>query len=293
MQFIPAKTIVTRTKNTFWFGADYNMNIYRGCSHGCIYCDSRSECYRVDDFEQVRAKENAVELIGRDLAAKRSKGVVATGAMSDPYNLMEKTYELTRGALEKVYDRRFGIGIATKSDLVTRDIDLLQSIAKYMPVIVKVTITAADDALCRNVEPHVCPSSARFRAIEQLAKAGVFVGVLMMPVLPFIEDAAENILDIVRMAAENGAKFVFAGLGVTMRDRQRDWFYTQLDDRFPGVRVQYEQRFGDRYQCSARNARTLYNTFAGECKKQNLLFEMEEIIRAYRSPYEQTQISFF
>ena len=185
MEYVPAKTIVTRTKSTAWFGIDYNMNIYRGCCHGCIYCDSRSACYQIDHFDTVRAKEDALRIIRDDLRRKVKTGVVGTGAMSDPYNPFEKKEELTKHALQLVDAFGFGAAIATKSDLILRDIDILSDIKEHSPVLCKITITAAGDGLASKLEPGVCPSSARFEAVKMLSEAGIFTGILLMPVLPF------------------------------------------------------------------------------------------------------------
>lgn len=292
MEFIPAKTIVTKTKNTSWFGADYNMNIYRGCCHGCIYCDSRSDCYRVQNFDTVRAKENALEIIRNDLRRKIKTGVIGTGSMSDPYNPFEKELMLTRRALELVAAHKFGIAVATKSPLITRDADVLSYIQGNSPVICKITVTTADDSLCRLIEPNVAPTSQRFAAIRALSKAGIYCGVLLMPLLPFINDTEENVLQITRLAKEHGAKFVYPGFGVTLRSNQRDYFYTCLDERFPGVREQYEKRFGERYSCISPKSRQLFAAFAAECEKCGLLYKMTDIVRNYKLGYQNSQLSF-
>lgn len=292
MELVAAKTIVTRTKSREWFGADYNMNIYRGCSHGCIYCDSRSECYGNDRFDTVRAKKDALTIIGRELAGKRKKGVVATGAMSDPYNPAEREQKLTRGALELIGRNWFGVAIATKSDLICRDIDVLQAISKNAPVIAKITVTTCDDVLCKKVEPYAPVATKRFDAVEQLAAAGVFSGILLMPVLPFLEDTEENILQIVRRASECGAQFVYASMGVTLRDIQREWYYSKLDGLFPGVSQKYRGQYGSAYHCGSPKAKKLYEVFAEECEKQGVLYKMHDIIDAYQSRYSEKQMSF-
>ena len=234
MQFIPAKTLLSGyMSGNSWFGYHYNMNIYKGCCHGCIYCDSRSECYRVEHFDTVRAKKNALELLEGELRTKRKTGVIGTGAMSDPYNPFEKEYGLTRGALEAIDAHRFGIGIATKSNLVTRDIDVLSRIQRHSPVLIKITITAVDDDLGKKIEPHVPLSSQRFEAIRDLSRAELCAGILLMPVLPFITDTKENILGIVERARENGARFIYPAFGVTLRANQREYFYDRLEERFP------------------------------------------------------------
>ena len=294
MQYIPAKTIVIRTKQPNpWFGTDYNMNIYKGCCHGCIYCDSRSDCYGVEDFDRVRAKENALLLIRDELIKKRIKGVVATGAMSDPYNPHEQVLMLTRGALELINAHRFGAAIATKSDLVVRDIDILTRIQTHSPVLIKMTVTTCDNDLCKKIEPGAPLSSKRLEAVKKLSDAGVYTGILLMPVLPFITDSCENILGIVRKAAQAGAKFVYPAFGMTLRSNQRAYYYRQLDRLFPGLKERYSGSFGERYNCWVPQAKELYRAFAGECRGQGLLYRMPDIIANYRAGYSPKQLSLF
>lgn len=294
MEFIPANTILSGySDGNSWFGVNYNMNIYKGCCHGCIYCDSRSECYRIEDFDEVRAKHNALALIARDLKSKRRKGVVGTGAMSDPYNPFEQEHLLTRGALELICAHGFGIAIATKSDLVARDIDVLSSIRSHSPVLVKITITTADDELCRKVEPHAPLASKRFSAIRELASNGIFSGVLLMPMLPFIEDTSDNIINIIRLASEAGAGFIFPAFGVTLRQNQREWYYSKLDEHFPGLRYKYTKQFGNSYECRSPRARELWHMFKEECDRLGILYNMQDIIDAYRQPHSSTQLSLF
>ena len=209
MEYIPAKTIVNRTKDPSWFGTEYNMNIYRGCCHGCIYCDSRSECYHNDNFDQVKAKADALRIIRDDLAHKAKVGVVATGSMSDPYNPFEEELQLTRRALTLLEAYGFGVAIATKSGLIVRDIDVLASIHRTMPVICKITLTTCDDVLASQVEPYAPSPSLRLAAAERLSTAGLFTGILMMPILPFLEDNPENIREIVDRAAGAGGRTLF------------------------------------------------------------------------------------
>lgn len=294
MEFIKAKTIVSGYfEGNSWFGNNYNMNVYKGCSHGCIYCDSRSECYRVDNFDVVRAKENALAIIERDLKSKRKKGVVGTGAMSDPYNPFEKEYKLTRGALKLINRYGFGVSITTKSDLIIRDIDILKDISKHSPVLIKITITAADDALCKKVEPHVASSSQRFEAIRKLTEEGIFAGVLMMPILPFIEDTDDNISGIIELAHKSGAKFIFPDFGVTLRQNQRDWYYKKLDELFPSVKEKYIKYYGNSYECRSSRAKELWSLFQERCNKYGILYKMNDIIMEYKKPYRMDQISLF
>ncbi|MDF2874108.1 MAG: Elongator protein 3/MiaB/NifB [Sporomusa sp.] len=294
MKFIPAKTILSgyETSNA-WFGKNYNMNIYKGCCHGCIYCDSRSECYRVENFDEVRAKENALALLARELTAKRRTGVIGTGAMSDPYNPFEKECCLTRGALELINAHRFGIAIATKSDLITRDIDVLQLIKKHSPVLIKITITTADDAQCKKIEPYVAEASKRFSAIRKFSENGIFTGILLMPVLPFLEDNDSNISRIIHLAAENGARFIYPAFGVTLRQNQREWYYKKLDEHFPALKQKYITQFGNDYECPSPNAKRLWQLFQAECDRKGILYKMKDIINGYRQGYGDNQLSLF
>ena len=294
MEFIPAKTIISGYHpSSTWFGNNYNMNIYKGCSHGCIYCDSRSECYQVENFDEVRAKENALALIERELKSKRKKGIIGTGAMSDPYNPREKEFELTRGALELINRYGFGVSIATKSDLIIRDIDILKAISAHSPVVVKMTITIADDLLCKKIEPNVAISSKRFAAIKKLSGEGIFVGILMMPLLPYIEDTEENISRIIELAYENGAKFIFPAFGVTLRQNQRAWYYSKLDEHFPSLKEKYIKNYGNAYECHSPKAKELWTLFRLECDRRGIHYKMDDIIKGIKQGYGDAQISLF
>jgi len=294
MEFITAKTIISGyAEHNDWFGKNYNMNIYKGCCHGCIYCDSRSECYRIDNFDVVRAKKDAIALINKELKSKKRTGVIGTGAMSDPYNPFEKEYSLTRGALELINIHGFGVSIATKSSLVTRDIDILKKIKTHSPVIIKMTITTCDDELCKKIEPNVTTTSKRFSAIKELSDNGIFAGILLMPVLPFLEDNEENISSIVNHAHENGAKFIYPAFGVTLRQNQREWYYKKLDETFPGIKQKYIQQFKNDYECRSPKAKELWQLFQKECDGFGILYKMEDIIDAYKKGYEDNQISMF
>jgi DNA repair photolyase len=293
---IPAKTIVSGYSDYGWFGANYNMNIYKGCCHGCIYCDSRSDCYRVENFDTVRAKENALFVIRRDFESKKKPGVVMTGSMSDPYNPHEQQEGLTRGALELIHRSHFGVGILTKSALVCRDTDILLKIKAHSPVFVNMTVTTADDTLCEMIERYVNVTSARSKAIQTLSEAGIMCGVLLMPTLPFINDDEPNIREIVRMAAKAGAKWVYHGedgFGVTLRQNQRAYFYDRLDALFPGVKDKYVRAFGDSYGCMSPNSAVLHRAFQEECEKYGLLYRMSDIVKRIRDGYQKEQLSLF
>lgn len=293
MKEIKAKTIITRmTHGNQWFGADYNMNIYRGCNHGCIYCDSRSACYGIQNFDEVCAKTDALRIIRDDLRRKNKAGVVATGAMSDPYNPYEQKHELTRHALELLSAYGFGAAIATKSDLVTRDIDVLREIMRFSPVLVKVTLTTTDDTLASIIEPHAPSPSKRLEALHALSEAGIPTCVLLMPVLPFITDTEANLTAIVAHASAAGVPYIYPGFGVTMRENQREHFYMQLDRHFPALKKQYIQKYGVRYQCAPPRVKSLYHAFGEACNNRGIVFRMNEIIRGYKRPYQNSQLSF-
>jgi len=278
---IPAKTIVSAYTEYGWFGTNYTMNIYKGCSHGCIYCDSRSECYRIENFDTVRAKINALDVIAGDLRSKRKRGTVITGSMSDPYNPREREYELSRGALKLIDYYKFGICIDTKSDLVVRDTDILQDISRHSSAFVNFTVTTADDELCRKIEQTVCPTSARIAAVKKLTSSGITCGILLMPILPFINDTEVNIIEIVKMANDAGVKWIYAGdgFGVTLRQNQREHFYTKIDKLFPGTKIKYINMFGDRYHCAVPNRR-LFDVFVNECRKRGIMYNMNDIIKS-------------
>ncbi len=281
---IHAKTILSRMADPKgWFAARYNMNLYRGCEHRCVYCDSRSDCYGIEHFDQeLLVKVNAIELLEKELPRKRIKGTISTGAMTDPYTPAEKEYRLTRQALELIDRFGFGVHITTKSDLITRDIDVLSHISRIRAS-VSFTLTTTDDELARKVEPGAPSPSRRLEAMARLTEAGVHVGVDMMPILPFIEDTEENILSIVRRASEVGAKYIFPAFGTTMRSGSREYFYDRLDALFPGLRARYELTFRDRYECASPNKGRLRQVFAEECRRLGLLHDTAQINASFVS----------
>lgn len=294
MEFIKAKTILSKVKNSNdWYGVDYNMNLYKGCSHGCIYCDSRSNCYHIDNFDRVRGKENALAILEHELS-KKNPGVVGIGAMSDTYNPFEEKYEQTRGALKLISKYNYGVSIDTKSTLILRDLDLLKEINAKNNVIVKFTITTPHDALAKIIEPHVSPSSERLEAIRKLSANGIFTGIMLNPILPFITDNEEDIKTLVRLAHEAGAKFIHTYLGMTLRENQRDYYYDKLDKYFPNLKEKYIKYYKERYNLLVPNSQKIYETFTKECEKYGILYRMSDIIKAYKKEIKQNeQISLF
>lgn len=281
MEPVIAKHLLTPVHPTMddFFYADWNMNIYRGCSHGCIYCDSRSVCYQIDHFNMVRPKVNAIDLLETELRSKRSSGVITMGSMSDPYNPMEQSLNLTRQALELIRKHRFGAAFTTKSSLCARDADLLAEISRHAPVCARITVTCAEDNLCRKLEPHVSSTSERLAALQTLAEKGVFCGVWLNPLLPFITDTAENIRHIIRMTAESGGKFIVCFFGMTLRTGNREFYYQALERDFPGVRNKYLRRYNNAYELTVPDADWLYEVFCNECTRHGLLWRFSDINR--------------
>lgn len=281
MEPLIARHLLTPVKGGMddFFYADWNMNLYRGCPHGCIYCDSRSVCYQIDHFDAVRPKENAIPLLDAELRGKRSTGVITMGSMSDPYNPLERQLLLTRQALELIRKHRFGAAFTTKSALCARDADLLAEISRHAPVCARMTVTCAEDDLCRRIEPHVSVTSERFAAIRALADRGVFSGVWLNPLLPFLTDNMQNIQQILRKTADSGGRFVVCFFGMTLRTGNREYYFDALERDFPGVRDKYLRRYGNAYELTVPDAERLYDAFQRECEKLRLHWRFLDINR--------------
>lgn len=273
-----------------WFSVTHNCNIYRGCDHGCIYCDSRSSCYKIPHFDEIKVKEDSDILIENELKSKRKKGVLGLGGMNDPYNRYEKDLEYTRSALQSVNKYGFGVVIITKSTLVLRDIDILKEISTHSTVIVMFTITTSNDRLQGRIERNVSSSSDRFNAIKELTSHGIYTGIMMSPLLPFINDTIENITGIVTQAKENNAKFIYPGFGVTLRDNQRQYFFQKI-----GVELtkKYVDAFGDSYMCTSQDFKKLQSEFRRLCKKHMVLYKMNDIIEHANDYQKEKQLTLF
>lgn len=248
-----------------YFGIKYTMNLYRGCQHQCIYCDSRSECYQIENFADILVKTNALELLRRELRGKRVKGTIGTGSMNDPYMPLESERKMTGRALQVIAEMGFPVHIITKSDRVLQDLETLREISRVYAA-VSFTITAADDALSKKVEPGAPATSLRLKAMRVLADHGILTGVTMMPILPFILDTEENVAAIVELAHAAGATYILPWFGMTLRDRQRAYYYAQLDRQWPGLKEKYEGRYGNRYDCPVPNAERLRRVFGDRCE---------------------------
>lgn len=278
--------------------AQNGMNIYRGCTHGCIYCDSRSRCYHIDHaFEDVEVKRNAPELLEAALKAKRKKCMIGTGAMSDPYIPLEQQIGYTRRCLEIIERYGFGLAIQTKSDGILRDIDLLERIHRKAKCVVQMTLTTYDEALCRILEPNVCTTKARFEALKVLRDRGIPTVVWLCPLLPFINDTEENLRGILGYCFEAGVYGILNfGIGLTLREGDREYFYAQLDRLFSGLRMKYHQKYGYRYEVTSDNHAALMQLFHAQCRRHGVLSDVQTIfsyLHAFPADKEPQQMRLF
>ncbi len=266
--------------------AKNGMNIYRGCTHGCIYCDSRSDCYQMEhDFEDVEVKQNAPELLEDALRRKRKPCMIGTGSMSDPYMHGEESLRLTRRCLEIIRKYDCGVTVLTKSDRVLRDMDLYESINQKSKAVVQMTMMTFDEELCRKIEPNVSTTLERYRALKEFARRGIPTVVWLCPILPYINDTEENLRGILDYCFEAGVKgIVNFGFGVTLRSGNREYFYQKLDELFPGMSDTYRARFGDDYECPSENADELWRIFKQDCRAHGVMDSPNEIF-AYLNEY--------
>ena len=255
-----------------------NFNLIRGCTHGCIYCDSRSECYNVGPFEDIAVKENAIALLNKELSSLRSTKMFRTGGMSDPYVHAEKSMRLMEKTLKAFKAHRQGISVLTKSDLILRDMELYQSINRLTKAIVQLTITTPHDAIAKIIEPSVALPSRRFEVLKAFSDEGITTGIWMTPLLPFITDIPDDVRLIVKKAKEAGVSFIRVfGMGTTMRDGSREYFYKKLDEHYPGLKEKYKKTFGQSYICDSPNSDELWRVFKEVCEKEDILYKHEDI----------------
>lgn len=275
--------------------ADNGMNVYRGCTHGCIYCDARSDCYQMDHaFEDIEVKENAPELLDAALRSKRRRCMIDTGAMSDPYLHLERELRLTRRCLEIIHRNGFGVTVLTKSDMILRDIELLASINESAKAVVQMTLTTADEELCRIVEPNVCTTARRAEMLCEMKKRDILTVVWLTPLLPFINDTEENVRALVRICAEAGVRgIVTFGMGMTLRGGDREYFYAQLDRRFPGLKQRYVSAYGNAYELASPNASRLRTVFDGECERYGIESDPRRVFEFLRELPQPEQLSLF
>ena len=277
MHFIQAKSILS---------AKNGMNIYRGCTHGCIYCDSRSDCYGFDHrFEDISVKQNAPELLEDALKRKRKPCMIGTGAMCDPYMHCEESLGYTRKCLEIIDKYECGVAIQTKSARILRDIDLLEKINRHSKAVVQITLTTYDENLCRIIEPNVSTTKQRYEVLKECQKRGIPTVVWLCPILPYINDTEENLRGILGYCFDAGVVGIINfGFGVTMRSGNREYFYGKLDEHFPGMKERYIKRFGDAYECPSDNSARLWSIFRQECRVHGVMQNPGEIF-AYMNEY--------
>lgn len=283
MHFVKAKGILS---------AKNGMNIYRGCSHGCIYCDSRSACYGMEhEFEDIEVKENAIELLESALQRKRKKCMIGTGSMTDPYIPAEMEIGNVRKALSLIHERGFGFTVITKSDRILRDLDLLQKIHEKAKCVVQITLTTHSEELCKKLEPNVSTTRERFNVLLRLRDAGIPTVVWLCPILPFINDTKENIAGILEYCAEAKVRGIINfGIGMTLRQGNRQYFYSQLDRHFPGMKERYMRAYGTQYILGSPNSKYLMDFFRHYCSQRGIMHEPEQIFQ-YLSTLEEKQAS--
>ena len=272
MHFVTAKGLLS---------AQNGMNLYRGCRHGCIYCDSRSACYRMEHpFEDIEVKQNALILLEDALRRKRRPCMIATGSMSDPYTPPEEELRYTRRALELILQYGFGMTLLTKSSLVLRDLDLLQRINSQTKCVVQMTLTTWEESLCRILEPNVSTTTERFAALMKLKEAGIPTVVWLCPILPFLNDTAENINRLLDCCEQAGVRgIVQFGMGVTLRQGNREYFYRQLDRHFPGLKERYIRTYGNAYVLESPNSRDLLELLHRRCRDAGILHDNSSVFR--------------
>ncbi|MDE7161888.1 MAG: radical SAM protein [Anaeroplasmataceae bacterium] len=278
--------------------ANNGLNIYRGCEHGCIYCDSRSKCYNMEhDFEDIEVKENALDLLEIELSKKRKKTIISTGSMSDPYMPLEKQLGMTRKMLEIIYKYGYGVHLQTKSSLILRDLDLLKKINQQTKVRVSITLTTYDEELCKKIEPNVSTTKERFEVLKKLHEAGIETYVWLSPILPFINDTLDNLRGILSYCKEAHVTGIICfGFGVTLREGDREYFYQKLDELFPKLKREYIKAYGNAYECNSRYHKYLYDFFTKFCEREGILYHLDSIFKRIHTLYEEpqyTQLSLF
>lgn len=289
MHFVDAKGILS---------SGNGMNIYRGCTHGCIYCDSRSKCYQfTHEFEDIEVKRNAPELLEKALRSKRKKCMIGTGAMCDPYMHCEEQLGLTRKCLEIIDYYGFGLAIQTKSDRILRDLELLKSIHRKAKCVVQMTLTTYDEELCKIIEPNVCTTKRRYEVLEILKESGIPTIVWLSPLLPWINDTRENIEGILQYCIQAKVYGILCfGIGMTLREGDREYYYEALERHFPGLRRKYHNKYGYAYEITSEHHTELMKLVHEQCRKHNMVCSVEELfayMRAFPEKEEYEQLSLF
>jgi len=272
------------------------MNLYRGCTHGCIYCDSRSACYQMKhDFEDIEVKRDAARILEAQLIRKRRPCMIGTGSMCDPYIPLEEELQITRQCLQLIERHGFGLAILTKSARILRDMDILKAIHARTKCVVQITLTTFDEDLCRILEPNVSSTIERFAVLEAMREAGIPTVVWLSPILPFINDTEENLRGLLDYCVRARVRGILCfGFGVTMREGDREYFYKKLDEHFPGMKQRYIRAFGNSYECSSPDNARLTGIFREECRKSGILWRTDDVFEyMYKFEAKEAQMSLF
>jgi DNA repair photolyase len=272
------------------------MNIYRGCTHGCIYCDSRSKCYQMQhDFEDIEVKQGAPDMLEAELRKKRKRCMIGTGSMTDSYMPLEAKLQYTRKCLEIIDKYGFGLSIQTKSNLILRDLDLLKSINQKAKCVVQITLTTYDEKLCKILEPNVCTTKERFKVLKTMQENGIPTVVWLCPLLPFINDTEENLRGVLEYCIQAGVWGILNfGISVTLRDGDREYFYAALDRHFPGLKQKYHQKYGYSYVVTSDNNDRIMKIFYEECERHGIVCKNDEIFHYMHTlPEKNEQLSLF
>lgn len=289
MHYVKAKGILS---------SQNGMNLYRGCLHGCIYCDSRSKCYHMEHaFEDIEVKENAIELLEYTLKHKRKKCMIGTGSMTDPYIPLEMEIGNVRKAVSLIYEFGFGFTVITKSNRILRDLDLLQKINEKTKCVVQMTMTTYDEDLCRKIEPNVSTTRERFEVLKQMRDAGIPTVVWLTPILPFLNDTEDNISGILEMCAQAKVYGIICySMGLTLREGNREYFYEQLDRLFPGMKEKYIRNYGNQYMIDSPNNNQLMKMFHQKCSENGMVHNNDQIfsyLHAFEEKNSIKQLSLF
>lgn len=289
MHYVEAKSILTSTNG---------MNMYRGCQHGCIYCDARSTCYHIDHvFEDIAVKQNAPQLLEKVLRGKKKKCMIGTGGMTDPYMPLEKELGMTRQLLEIVDQYEFGLAIQTKSDLILRDLDVLKRINRHSKCIVQMTLTTCDETLCKQIEPNVCTTRERFEVLKIMRDNGIETVAWLSPFIPMLNDTKENIRGLLDYCIEVGVYGIICfGIGVTLREGDREYFYEQLDKKFPGFKNKFHDRYGYAYEINSDHNQELMTIIHQECQKHQIVSDYNKVfgyMQTYESHQKEEQLTLF
>ena len=283
MHYVKVKSLLS-SKN--------GMNLYRGCSHGCIYCDSRSKIYNMQhQFEDIEVKENAMELLEKTLKSKRKKCMIGMGAMTDPYIPLEDNIQNTRKSLELIYKYGFGVTLITKSTNVLRDLDIFKKINNRTKCVIQMTLTTFDEKLCKIIEPNVSTTKERFEALKFFNQNKIPTIVWLTPILPFINDTEENLTGILKYCIQSKVYGIICfGMGLTLREGNREYFYDKLDKFFPAIKEKYKKIYNRaNYILNSPNNKFLMNIFYKECKRNNIICDNNKIFE-YLNTFESKAI---